>query len=136
MLRNGAISHVDHQTHAAAFSVILSAPDAGQLYAVASVSANQPDLNPYNNTAAALIQVGKAASNSPLLTASFSGGASRQLELSWPDTDTGFSLQSATNLVPPVDWTAVTNSVTDDGVNFILTLTNFPGKSQFFRLEQ
>jgi hypothetical protein len=120
----------------ASFTVVLSAPEAGQLYAVASVSASQPDLNPYNNTAAALIQVGKVANNSPLLAARISGTVQRQIDFSWPDSTTGFTLQTATNLIPPVEWTSVTNTITDDGVNFNVTLTNFPGASQFFRLKQ
>ncbi len=119
----------------ASFSVILSVPEAGQVYAVASVSASQPDLNPYNNTAAALIQVGKAANSSPLLTARMSGGA-HQLDFSWPDSATGFILQSTASLSPPADWKTVTNSVTDDGVNFNITVTDFPGTNQFFRLKQ
>jgi uncharacterized repeat protein (TIGR01451 family) len=121
---------------AASFTVILSAPEAGQLYAVASVSASQPDLNPYNNTAAVLIQVGKVVNNSPLLAARISGTVQRQIDFSWPDTTTGFTLQTATTLIPPIEWKSVTNTITDDGVNFNLTLTTFPGTSQFFRLKQ
>jgi uncharacterized repeat protein (TIGR01451 family) len=121
---------------AATLYVILAAPNAGQIYAVASVAATQPDSNPYNNSAANLILVGKTVDNSPLLSARISGGAQRQLDLSWPDSATGFILQSATNLIPPVEWTAVTNTVIDDDGNFNLALTNFPGTSQFFRLKE
>ena len=65
----------------ATLSVILVAPNAGQIYAVASVAATQPDSNPYNNSAANLIMVGKGASNTLLLSARISGGIERQINL-------------------------------------------------------
>jgi hypothetical protein len=48
--------------------------------------------------------------------------------LTWPTDVTGYSLQSATNLVPPVNWTTVSgqNSVTNPG----------SGHQKFFRLTQ
>lgn len=53
--------------------------------------------------------------------------------LAWPTNTTGFTLQSATNLVPPAVWTTV--SSTPVVVNGLNTVTNpISGTHQFYRL--
>jgi hypothetical protein len=60
--------------------------------------------------------------------------------LTWPAADTGFTttgyrLESATNLVPPVAWQ--TNSTAPVVVNGQNTVTNpITGTQMFFRLKQ
>ena len=55
--------------------------------------------------------------------------------VSWPSPSTGFTLQSATNLVSPVTWnTNLPSPVVINGQN---TVTNpISGTQQFFRLSQ
>lgn len=54
--------------------------------------------------------------------------------LSWPITATNYTLQTATNLVAPINWVAVTNTVQSNAAAFWLTLpaTN---PARFFRLQ-
>jgi uncharacterized repeat protein (TIGR03803 family) len=55
--------------------------------------------------------------------------------LTWPVSATGFTLQSATNLVPPVVW--ITNSPAPVIINGLNTVTNaITGAQTFFRLSQ
>ncbi|MGD0745072.1 MAG: S8 family serine peptidase [Verrucomicrobiota bacterium] len=53
--------------------------------------------------------------------------------ISWPVAPTGFQLQSATSLAPPVSWTSVTNAVSIANNQNVVTLPVGSG-SQFFRL--
>ena len=53
--------------------------------------------------------------------------------VSWPVAPTGFQLQSAASLTPPVSWTAVTNAVSVTTNQNVVTLSP-GGSSQFFRL--
>jgi hypothetical protein len=55
------------------------------------------------------------------------------LVISWPVAPTGFQLQSAAGLNPPVSWTTVTNAVTITNNQNVVSVTNGSG-SQFFRL--
>ncbi len=53
--------------------------------------------------------------------------------VSWPMAPTGFQLQSAAGLNPPVSWTTVTNAVSIANTNNVVTLPIGSG-NQFFRL--
>ncbi|HYV29198.1 MAG TPA: hypothetical protein VFA77_16815, partial [Candidatus Eisenbacteria bacterium] len=55
--------------------------------------------------------------------------------LQWPASASGFSLQSATNLISPIMWSSVTNSVQSTGGVFTVTLP-LNRQSQFFRLQE
>ncbi|MGD0351670.1 MAG: hypothetical protein ABSB84_15350 [Verrucomicrobiota bacterium] len=55
------------------------------------------------------------------------------LVISWPVAPTGFQLQAAAGLNPPVSWTTVTNAVTITNNQNVVSVTNGSG-SQFFRL--
>jgi len=69
---------------------------------------------------------------SPPLVVAKSG---TNLTLSWPVVFPNFTLQSATNLTPPVTWTSLpTNSITFGATNNALNLPTAPGK-KFFRLK-
>jgi parallel beta-helix repeat protein len=53
----------------------------------------------------------------------------------WPSaSSTGFQLQSASSLTPPVHWQAITNGVNDNGVTKWVTVTNNLNQ-QYFRLQ-
>lgn len=53
--------------------------------------------------------------------------------IAWPVAPTGFQLQSATSLAPPVSWTSVTNTVSITNSQNAVTVPIGAG-SQFFRL--
>ncbi len=53
--------------------------------------------------------------------------------ISWPMAPTGFQLQSATSLTPPVSWTSVANAVSIVDNQNVVTLPSGSG-NQFFRL--
>ena len=61
--------------------------------------------------------------------------AGADVVLTWPVSATGFTLQSATNLVPPVVW--ITNSPAPVIINGQNTVTNpVSGTQKFYRLSQ
>jgi hypothetical protein len=55
--------------------------------------------------------------------------------IAWPVAPTGFQLQSAASLNPPVSWTAVTNAVTITNNQNVVSVAIGAG-SQFFRLKR
>jgi len=57
----------------------------------------------------------------------------RQLQVSWPTSATGFSLQTADNLTPPVAWKPSNLSV-NSSVRSFSTTTSSTNRAQFFRL--
>ena len=67
----------------------------------------------------------------PSLGASYAGA---NLSLSWPVTATSLHLYRATNLVPPVLWSPVTNRAVSDGTNWSVSVLN-SGGNRFFRLQ-
>ena len=67
----------------------------------------------------------------PISTASGSGN----LTLSWPRYGAHFTMESTAALGSGNGWTAVTNSLADDGTNFQVTVP-VTGSAQFFRLKQ
>jgi len=48
----------------------------------------------------------------PFLVASFPAG---QLQLSWPQTPTGFDLETSASLVPTAEWTRIQSGIVSDG---------------------
>jgi hypothetical protein len=69
--------------------------------------------------------------NAPTPVIIRSGGT---IILTWPDTDTGLTLQSTTALTPSAVWAPVSPGPIDLGRQFIVTVTVLPGTQQFFRL--
>jgi hypothetical protein len=56
-----------------------------------------------------------------------------ELQISWPASATGFSLEQTSSLQTPVAWSAVTNAVvTTNGISTVVLPTDSP--SRFFRL--
>ncbi|HUZ07441.1 MAG TPA: Calx-beta domain-containing protein, partial [Candidatus Paceibacterota bacterium] len=103
---------------------------AGLIYNDASVSGNQPDPNPYNNTAQTAVTV--SGSSAPVLTIGRLTG--NQFQISWP-TSSNLELQTATNLEPPIAWQPVTNGIVDNGGVSSMVVTNVPGGgNHFYRL--
>ena len=61
--------------------------------------------------------------------------APAEVQLQWPTYHTGFTLETALHLIPPILWSPVTNQVTvDDGVFSVSVNTTEP--AQFFRLRK
>lgn len=56
-----------------------------------------------------------------------------QVSLAWPNTAPGFTLKQATNLVPPVVWSTVTNVPANSGGQFVVTLSPSGGQ-RYYRL--
>jgi hypothetical protein len=104
-------------------------PAAGTYTNQASVTGLDLDPIPANNVTTASMTIGGQA---PRLKASVAGA---QLILSWPTSATGFSLQSAPSLTPPVNWQPVTASggLSDDGNVVTVSL---PNATQFYRLKK
>ena len=67
----------------------------------------------------------------PRLSVQMSGA---NLEILWPSSYTSYSLYSSTNLLPPVLWSAVTNTPILQGDDWMVTLPA-GGAPQFFRLQ-
>jgi hypothetical protein len=65
------------------------------------------------------------------LVAARSGGVA---SVSWPASAAGFVLESATNLIPPVAWSTLTNVPSTNGQNCVITLPMPPYGSTFYRL--
>jgi hypothetical protein len=66
----------------------------------------------------------------PVLNLNLNSGA---FNLVWPGWASDWKLYSASNLVPPVNWTLVANPATSNNNQFMLSLP-FSSGSQFFRL--
>jgi hypothetical protein len=59
------------------------------------------------------------------------------IAISWPDIASGFVLQSAQNLNPPIEWQPVTNGIATIATNRVFTVTNSAGQTNyFFRLKK
>jgi alpha-glucosidase (family GH31 glycosyl hydrolase) len=58
---------------------------------------------------------------------------SRNMVLSWPSSTSAFTLWSTTNLTSPIDWLAVTNTVTTSNGQSMVTI-GLTGPCRFFRL--
>ena len=69
----------------------------------------------------------------PTLTIARTGPA--QVRLQWPSYHTGFTLETALSLTPPILWTPITNGVTVNGGVFSVSV-NTTEPAQFFRLRK
>lgn len=69
----------------------------------------------------------------PTLTIAANGNGT--VTMAWPTAATGFNLEAASTLTSPVNWTAVTNSVTIVGTNSTVNVNATSG-NQFFRLKK
>jgi hypothetical protein len=57
--------------------------------------------------------------------------------LSWPTNASGFFLERASNLAPPIVWQVISNGVTTVGANMTFIVTNDPASpTLFFRLRR
>lgn len=81
-----------------------------------------------NNTASV-----KTTVEAPQFTVVRSGA---QLTISWPAAATGYILESATNLVPPVVWQPVTTPPSAVGGQNSVSINTAVGQRQFFRLKK
>jgi hypothetical protein len=73
------------------------------------------------------------ATNRPSLAIAPSG---TNVLVAWPlSADPGYALQSATNLAPPITWTAVTNAVAVNINQNVVSLPH-PAAAKFFRLQK
>jgi hypothetical protein len=61
--------------------------------------------------------------------------AGTNVMVSWPSIVTGFQLESATSLAPPIAWSNVTNTASTNG-GTISVLVPISGSQTFFRLQQ
>jgi hypothetical protein len=66
---------------------------------------------------------------------SITGTGGNGLVLHWPASGVGFSLCTATNLNPPVGWTALTNSAVFANGQWQATLPGGDAGSRFYRLQ-
>jgi len=61
--------------------------------------------------------------------------AGTNVMVSWPSIATGFQLESAPSLAPPIAWSSVTNTASTNG-GTISVLVPISGSQTFFRLQQ
>jgi hypothetical protein len=59
--------------------------------------------------------------------------AGHQVSIAWTNTTTGFGLKQTSNLSPPIQWTAVTNTPVVSNGQFVVTLSAVTG-SRFYVL--
>jgi hypothetical protein len=94
--------------------------------------ANGPYYSTISNVVVTLYPAVSVAVTPPQLTITHSGA---DIILAWTNTDTGFTLESATNLIPPVTWSKVSPAPVI--INGQFTVTNAVSRSQeFYRLSQ
>ena len=98
-------------TNVTAYADLTASPGTNYSYRLRSW--NSAGYSPYSNLGAI------TTPPIPALGFALSGGA---LMLTWPAWATNFSLYSTTNLAPPAVWSAVTNTVTNVGASFTVTL--------------
>jgi len=105
---------------AATFAI--SVPAGWQITATAT--------DPDNNTS----ELSAPQESVPAPSLSFTQPEPGTLRVSWPVAGSaGFSLKQTDNLAPPITWTAVTDSVTTQAGQYVLT-TSLTGPRQFFAL--
>ncbi len=61
--------------------------------------------------------------------------AGSNVVISWPSSATGYQLQSASSLVPPVAWSSVTQTPSNNGTTISVVIP-VSGSRQFFRLQK
>jgi hypothetical protein len=67
-------------------------------------------------------------------TLAVAGGAGRPV-LSWPGSGVGFALSAATNLIPPVVWSRVTNVPALVSNQWQISLPPYDDTARFYRLQ-
>ena len=75
---------------------------------------------------------GVAATSAPALTATMSG---QQLHLTWPAWAAALTLATATNLTPPVAWTAATNAPVLTNRVWLVPVSPAGSAQRFYRLQ-
>jgi hypothetical protein len=68
----------------------------------------------------------------PLLSVT---NTAKNVQISWPTNQVGFALETATNLVAPVDWSTNTNPVQVSGDHYVVT-DELKGSAAFYRLSK
>ena len=99
---------------------------AGNIIASVTVSSDNPDPLPANNSASIVTTV------QPLVLLSV-GVADEVVRISWPTALTNYVLEFRDSLSADSQWTSVTNGVTSDGAANFLLETN-PASARFYRL--
>jgi hypothetical protein len=61
--------------------------------------------------------------------------APAEVQLQWPTYYTGFTLETALSLTPPITWNPITNGVTVNGNNYSVSVPT-TNAAQFFRLRK
>ena len=89
-------------------------------------------LNAISNTAFASYATVTQQVPALSLTGTAGGGG---LALTWPGTGVGFSLYTATNLMPPIGWTAATNFPVFTNGQWQTALPAIDASSRFYRLQ-
>jgi len=118
----------------ARITINVIASSAGSVSNYSSASAIESDATPANNSAFALVTV--TSSSPPTLAIQRTN--STQLFVSWPSsTPAEFLLETTTNLAPAIVWSAVTNSVSDNGtIKFVIFNVNVAEPRRYYRLNQ
>jgi hypothetical protein len=80
----------------------------------------------------ALFALSLAPSVPPLI---IQPSTSKSMVISWPSSETGWTLQQSADLADPDGWSISTLPVSDDGANKSVTLQP-SGETQFFRLKK
>lgn len=103
----------------------VSLPVSGQIRARARV------ISGGNNGSSGLVESVTAFTvTQPSVTAAWSGNG---LTLLWPETATGYRVEAATNLNPPIIWRSVTGSFQTNGGSISIALPT-SGSENFYRL--
>jgi len=96
-----------------------------------TATATDPGGNTSAFSAGAPISAGPAG-----MTLSVTRSNNLQMVLSWPSAAVGFRLEAAASLRAPVEWSAVTNAVSDNGTFKTCVLPASASANQFFRLKR
>jgi Concanavalin A-like lectin/glucanases superfamily len=113
------------------YSRALSANEVRQLYTMGIARAAALLNDTFNPAAANLANCLEPVSR-PELSVMLSGG---NVVLSWPAFATGYRVYTASNLVRPVVWSPLTNTIWNQGTNCSIVL-HIHGEKGFFRLQQ
>lgn len=106
----------------------LMADNPGTYSIQTTVTGDVTDPNPANNTSRPVIRVGVPVA--PFISISHS---SDTLTMSWQAAATGFVLQSAESLVPPVTWAVVSGTITVSADQNVVTVP-ISSAMRFYRL--
>lgn len=62
--------------------------------------------------------------------------AGATIYIAWPSGTVGYMLQTTTNLAPIIQWSVISNGISDDGTWKTYSITNSADGNRFFRLIQ